>query len=703
MTKINSLAGEASGSFGLSKGRAYPLGASFDGAGVNFAIFSANATAIDLCLFTADGRKELNRIPLREREGDVWHIYVEGMMPGSLYGYRVDGPYAPDQGHRFNVNKLLIDPYAKQLVGGLKWSDALMGYRIGAGKEDISFDKRDSAFAVPKCMVINPTLSALISERPNVQDQDRIIYEAHVKGFTKQMPKVDAAISGKFLGLASDASINHMLKLGITTVELLPVQSFITDRFLAERGLSNYWGYQTIGFFAPDNRYLSNGRIYEFQMMVHRLHQAGLEVILDVVYNHTGEGNEFGPTISFRGIDNASYYTLDQNPRFYVNHSGTGNMLDLTHPHVLRMVMDSLRYWVEVMHVDGFRFDLGTILAREKNGFDPEGGFLDVIRQDPILAGVKLIAEPWDIGPDGYQLGRWPHPFLEWNDKYRDDVRQFWRGDDGLTPRFARRILGSAEIFDHNRRDAHSSVNFISAHDGFTLLDTTKFVEKHNEANRENNQDGHGANFSDNFGVEGDSEDTKILDLRQKRMRNLMATLLLSQGTPMLLAGDEIGNSQRGNNNAYAQDNDIGWINWREGDKEFLEFVSKLIALRKAHPSIKQLRFLHARTRTDGLSDLVWRMPNGLTPTNDDWNNPSWKSIGVEVRMAATACNAYLSDETLFMIFNAGLEIEFQLPVLQNSKKWVRILDTESNDFSEIACDQPMVKVSEQSIQIFKN
>lgn len=656
-----------------SAGRPWPMGASFDGEGVNFALFSAHAERVDLCLFSPDGRKELCRIPLRERDGDIWHVHVGGLTPGTLYGYRVHGPYAPEGGHRFNPHKLLIDPYARQLSGRLKWSDAMMGYKVGSNRADLSFDTRDSAFAVPKSVVVDPSFNWGPDRAPRTALHETVIYEAHVKGMTAQHPGVEKGLRGSYLGLASDAVLDHLVKLGITAIELLPVHAFLDDRFLVAKGLRNYWGYQTLGFFAPEPRYMSRGEVWEFQTMVRRFHAAGIEVILDVVYNHSGEGDELGPTLNFRGIDNRSYYRLRDGGRYYVNDTGTGNTLNLTHPMVLRMVMDSLRYWVEVMHVDGFRFDLASVLGREAHGFDPQGGFFDAIRQDPVLSRVKLIAEPWDIGPGGYQLGNYPHPFCEWNDKFRDGVRRFWRGDAGMVPDLAKRLLGSAERFDLGWRPATASVNFVTAHDGFTLQDLVSFTAKRNFANGEENRDGHGDNHSDNLGVEGPTADPLVRAARDLRKRNLLATLMLSQGTPMLLAGDEIGNSQQGNNNAYAQDNEIGWIDWARGDPKLMGFAARLIALRKGHRVLRQRRFLHGRERAvDDLPDVIWRRPDGATPRPEEWHDPAFRCLCVELRRAA---EGDLTDrEAIFAVFNAGHAQNLTLP--DTAPAWRLLLDT---------------------------
>ena len=647
------------------------MGATWDGGGVNFAVFSAHATGLELCLFSPGGRAELARIPFADREGDVWTLYVEGLQPGQAYGLRAHGPYAPEEGHRFNPAKLLIDPYARALEGRLRWSDALMGYKIGSNRGDLSFDTRDSAFAVPKAVVVDTAFDWGGDAPPGRSWSETVIYEAHVKGLTALHPGVERSIRGSYLGLASAPVIEHLQRLGVTAVELLPVHAFFDDRFLVMRGLRNYWGYNSIGFFAPEPRYGLRQPLNEFRMMVKRLHAAGIEVILDVVYNHTGEGDEFGPTLSFRGLDNRSYYRLHGGGRHYVNDAGTGNTLNLTQPAVLRMVMDSLRYWVEVCHVDGFRFDLASTLGREAHGFDPSGGFFDAIRQDPVLARVKLIAEPWDLGPGGYQLGGYPHPFAEWNDKYRDGVRRYWRGDAGMAPDLAKRLLGSAENFDHSGRSATSSVNFLTAHDGFTLQDLVSFTVKRNLANSEDNRDGHHDNHSDNLGVEGPTGDPAVVAARGLRKRNLLATLMLSQGTPMLLAGDEIGHTQGGNNNAYAQDNMVTWIDWAAGDAGMAAFVARLTALRRAHPVLRQRRFLHGRASGDGVPDVVWRRADGGPPGPGDWHDPAFRCLGVELRLAAQS----MSDGTdaVLAVFNAGPSVAFALP---DTAAWQIVLDT---------------------------
>jgi isoamylase len=658
----------------IQRGRHDRIGPVFDGDGVNFALFSEHATAVELCLFSPDGQRETHRLRLPERTGWVWHGRVPGLVPGQLYGYRVHGPYDPDQGHRFNPHKLLIDPYARRLTGHPRWSDALYGYNVGAKTGDLTCSTRDSARFMPKCVVEDPAFTWGRDRPPVVPASETVIYEAHVKGLTQL---AGVAHPGKFLGLADDRILDHLANLGITAIELLPVQAFLNDRWLVEKRLTNYWGYQTLGFFAPEPRYLAAGRIDEFQHMVARLHSRGIEVILDVVYNHTCEGNELGPTLSFRGIDNRSYYRLREHARYYEDQTGCGNTLNLEHPMVLRMVMDSLRYWVEVMHVDGFRFDLASTLARDGGGFQPNAAFFAAIRQDPVLNRVKLIAEPWDVGLGGYQLGAYPHPFLEWNDKFRDGVRRFWRRDWKPAPELAARITGSALQFDHSGRAATSSVNFVAAHDGFTLTDTVSYTHKHNEANGESNRDGHSQNHSDNMGHEGPTTDPQIVQARALRRRNLLATLFLSQGTPMLLAGDEMGHSQGGNNNAYCQDNAISWIDWARADRDLTAFTRRLIAFRRNHPILRQTLFLHSKARsTDGKADVLWWHPSGRRMEPADWEDPALAHVCVEMR-TASGTPAYADTEyALFLVFNSGGPLEVALPPAPLGQVWSRRIDT---------------------------
>ena len=661
----------------VSPGQPYPMGATLTAGGVNFAVFSAHAEKIELCLFTPDGRKELHRLPMRDRDGDTWHCHVTGLCAGSVYAFRAYGPYAPEQGHRFNPHKLLLDPYAKGLEGRLKWSDAVMGYRVGSPRGDLSLDTRDSAFAVPKAVVVDPSFDWGDDAPPAVPLNRMVIYEAHPRGLTMLHPGVPQALRGSYAGLADDTIVQHLLHLGVTTVELLPIHAFIDERFVTVKGLRNYWGYNSLAFFAPEPRYMAKGGLGEVQTMVRRMHQAGIEVILDVVFNHTAEGDEWGPTLSLRGLDNASYYRLADGGRRYVNDTGTGNTLNVAHPMVLRMVMDSLRYWVEHVHIDGFRFDLATVLGREVQGFDQGAGFFDALRQDPVLARVKLIAEPWDIGPGGYQLGAYPHPFAEWNDRFRDGVRRYWKNDAGMTRDLAARLLGSAEKFDHSGRAATSSINFLTSHDGFTLHDLVSYSVKRNGANGEDNRDGHGENHSDNLGVEGPSDDPVVQAARALRKRSLLATLMLSQGVPMLLAGDEIGQTQGGNNNAYAQDNEVSWLDWADADAGLMAFVARLTALRRDIPILRQSRFLHARARAaDGLRDVIWRRADGEEPSAQDWHDPAFRCLCVELRMAAEA-----EDDTrdaVLAVFNCGEAVPLTLPETapDTALCWRLILDT---------------------------
>jgi glycogen operon protein len=667
----------------VREGHAFPLGANWDGTGVNFALFSAHAQMVELCLFDIDGGKELERIELPEFTDEVWHGYLPDARPGTVYGYRVHGPYEPAAGHRFNPNKLLIDPYARQLVGEVKWDPAVFGYTLDSPDKDLSFDKRDSQAFVPKCRVIDPAFTWGAERRPQVSWDRTIVYEIHARGFTMRHPQIPAELRGTFAGLMRADVVDYVRRLGATTVELLPIHAFVDDHYLLDKKLRNYWGYNTIGFFAPQPRYLGTPFVNETKEMIAHFHAAGIEVILDVVYNHTAEGNELGPTLSFKGIDNASYYRLAPQPRYYINDTGTGNTVNLSHPRVLQMVTDSLRYWAEEMHVDGFRFDLATILAREPYGFDQGGGFLDSCRQDPVLSRVKLIAEPWDCGPGGYQVGQFSPGWAEWNDRYRDTVRAYWRGDEGKLAELAARLTGSADLFDKRGRKPWASVNFITAHDGFTLADLVSYNEKHNEANGESNRDGHGENLSQNYGVEGPTDDPEIRKVRLRQMRNMIATLLFSQGTPMLLGGDEFARTQKGNNNAYAQDNEISWIDWEGIDadrEELVEFTRRVIELRRDNPILRRGRFLSgAYNKELDVKDVTWLTPAGDEMTEVNWKDPMARAIGVllDGRAQPTGIRRRGTDVTMLLVMNSYHEaVVFRLPKVVGGKDWRVLVDT---------------------------
>ncbi|WP_299843162.1 glycogen debranching protein GlgX [uncultured Jannaschia sp.] len=675
-------------SFPIREGRPFPLGATWDGLGVNFALFSAHATKVELCLFDEAGQTELSRVELPEYTDEVWHGYLPEARPGTVYGYRVHGPYEPEVGHRFNPNKLLIDPYAKQLVGGLVWGPELFGYTLDHPDKDLSFDERDSAHMVPKCRVIDPAFTWGGERRPMVPWDRTITYEMHVKGFTALDDRVPEAQRGTFAGLGHAHVARYLRDLGVTSAELLPVHAFLDDSYLEEKGLRNYWGYNSIAFFAPEARYLHGNTVNEFKEMVNQFHHADIEVILDVVYNHTAEGNELGPTLSFKGIDNASYYRLmPDEPRYYINDTGTGNTVNLSNSRVLQMVGDSLRYWATEMRVDGFRFDLATILGREPHGFDENGGFLHACRQDPVLSRVKLIAEPWDIGPGGYQVGHFPPGWAEWNDKYRDTVRAFWKGEEGTMGEFAARVAGSADLFDKRGRKPWASVNFITAHDGFNLNDLVSYNEKHNEANGEENRDGHSNNHSWNHGVEGPTDDPEIAELRERQKRNLLATLLLSHGTPMILAGDEFGHTQNGMNNAYAQDNEITWLDRDEVGPEgssLREFVRRLIALRQAYPLLHRSRFLSGAYNAElDVKDVTWLDPNSNEMTDAQWTDPTAHCFGMllDGRAQPTGIRRRGDDATLLVVFNAHHDVvEFTLPEAPGGSRWMGLIDTNDPD-----------------------
>ena len=667
------------------EGRPMPRGATWDGTGTNFSIFSANATKVEVCLFDATGEKEIERVSLPEFTDQIWHGYLPGIHPGAPYGYRVHGPYEPEAGHRFNPHKLLLDPYAYAHMGELTWNPALFGYHMESG-DDRTFDERDSAPFMPKCTVVNQNFDwSGPRDRKAVPWDDTIIYEMHVKGFTKRHPAVPPALQGTYEGLATREVLTYLQSLGVTSVELLPIHTFINDDYLQTKGLSNYWGYNSIGFFAPDPRYAANrpDSVRECKEMIARLHDAGLEVILDVVYNHTAEGNELGPMLSFKGIDNASYYRLHPDrKRYYINDTGTGNTLNLSHPRVIQLVTDSLRYAVQQMHVDGFRFDLSTILAREPNGFDNQSGFLKACSQDPVLGTVKLIAEPWDCGPGGYQVGAFPPGWAEWNDKFRDDVRDFWRGESPATT-LADRLCGSASIFNHQGRRPWACVNFITAHDGFTLHDVVTFNEKHNEANGEENKDGSSHNRSWNCGAEGSTEDAGINALRDRQMRNLMATLLLSQGTPMLLAGDEFGRTQLGNNNAYCQDNEISWIDWSllETRSSLFRFVQQLVALRHRYPILRRNLFLTGQpAENPDVRDVTWiSAASGVPMDEEHWRDTTLRSFGMllDGRAPSTGRHQPGKDATVLVLINGHHEaVQFTFPTCVGASAWSLLVDT---------------------------
>ncbi|VWX58901.1 Glycogen operon protein GlgX homolog [Burkholderiales bacterium 8X] len=675
------------------EGVAHPLGATFTGDGVNFALFSAHATRVEVCIYDESGEHETARYLLPEYTDEVWHGFVPGLLPGARYGFRVHGPYEPLQGHRFNHHKLLLDPYARAYMGELKWGPELFGYTVGHPDGDLSFDERDSAPFVPKCVVVDSRFEWTQTAGVRIPHDQTVFYELHVGGYTHRHPSVPEPMRGKFAGMGQDAVLEHISSLGVTSVEMLPIQMFLNQPFLLEKGLTNYWGYDTIGFFALDPRYLAEPTIDEFKATVDRYHSYGLEVILDVVYNHTPEGNELGPTICFKGIDNRGYYRLmpegdgAPGPRYYINDTGTGNTLNLSHPRVLQMVTDSLRYWVTEMHVDGFRFDLATILAREDHGFDEGGGFLDSCRQDPVLSSVKLIAEPWDIGPGGYQVGGFPPGWAEWNDKFRDTVRAYWKGDEAMVPALAQCLTASGDRFNRRGRRPWASVNFITAHDGFTLADLVSYNEKHNEANGEDNKDGHSDNRSWNCGVEGPTEDEAVLALRARQSRNLLATLLLAQGTPMLLAGDEFGRSQQGNNNAYCQDSEISWIDWAaidERGRELQAFTEGLLHLRRDFPVLRRNRFLSGASYNDsGAKDLTWLTPTAEEMGELQWNDPQTRSFAVllDGRAPRSSVPVEADDASVLLVFNAWHEaIPFKLPAAPDGGGWHLLIDTANVD-----------------------
>ncbi len=675
-------------------GSPFPLGATCDEGGVNFALYSENATGVDLCLFD-EVRKDIEpvKIRMRERSHNVWHCYIPDLKPGQLYGYRVYGPYEPHNGHRFNPHKLLIDPYAKAISGTINWDNSLFGYEVGSPQEDLSFSEDDSAPFIPKSVVVESYFDWAGDKEPNIPYHKTIIYETHVKGLTILHKDIPENIRGTFAGLAHPVMINYLKELGITAVELMPIHHFVADRHLVEKGLTNYWGYNTIGFFAPDVRYSSSGvmgeQVTEFKNMVKELHKAGIEVIMDVVYNHTAEGNQMGPTLSFRGIDNAAYYRLTDDKRYYMDYTGTGNTLNAMMPHVLRLIMDSLRYWVTEMHVDGFRFDLAATLARELHSVDRLGSFFDIIHQDPIISQVKLIAEPWDIGEGGYQVGKFPPEWAEWNGKYRDCIRDYWRGAESMLGEFAQRLTGSPDLYQNDYRRPTASINFITAHDGFTLNDLVSYNEKHNEANGENNQDGESHNRSWNCGAEGPTDDVVVNELREQQKRNFIATLFLSQGVPMIVAGDEISRTQNGNNNAYCQDNEISWIDWEKADKSLLDFTKKIIAFYKAHPVFTRKGWFQGQPiKGVGVEDIAWFSPDAVEMTEENWNNDFAKSLAVYMNGLGVHSvgpkGERITDDSFYMIFNAYHDpLTFKLPPAKYGEYWIKVLDTHENFVSE--------------------
>ncbi len=670
-------------------GQPYPLGATWDGEGVNFALFSENATHVELCLFDRPrGAEEIARIPVRERTHRVWHCYLPDLRPGALYGYRVYGPHAPELGHRFNPHKLLIDPYAKALASGVEWNDALFGFVAQRPQDDLSFDARDSAPHAPKSIVIDSAFTWGDDRPPRVPWTQTVLYECHVKGTTYRHPLVPEKQRGTYLGLASDAFLDHLTKLGVTAVELMPVHQCIVERHLLDRGLTNYWGYHTIGFFAPDTRFSVGWRgeqVYEFKSMVKRFHSAGIEVILDVVYNHTGEGSHLGPTLSFRGIDNSTYYRLDPDrPRYYLDFTGCGNSLNMLHPRTIQLIMDSLRYWVREMHVDGFRFDLAPALARELHEVDRLGRFFAMVQQDPLLSQVKLIAEPWDLGVGGYQVGNFPAGWSEWNGRYRDTMRRFWRGDPGQVAELATRIAGSSDLYSPRRRHTFGSINFICCHDGFTLHDLVSYEHKHNEANGENGQDGHNENLSRNWGVEGPTDDAAVNDLRERAKRNLLATLAFSQGVPMITAGDEMGRTQRGNNNAYCHDSDVNWVNWNLSDAQhdLLDFARRVFAVRKANGVLRRRAFFRgAPIEGADAKDLTWFRPDGREMSGEDWSDGNRRTLGMLIHGQATddvdERGQLVTGNTLYLFLNADeAAVEVMLPTLEEPGLWREVMNT---------------------------
>lgn len=688
-------------------GKAYPLGATYDGSGTNFAIFSEVAERVELCLFDADGAE--TRVSLIEVDGFVWHGFLPAVEPGQRYGYRVHGPYDPAAGHRCNPNKLLLDPYSKAIDGDFDWDQSLFGYNFG---DPDSGNDQDSAPHMPKSVVINPFFDWDVDRPPSREYADTVIYEAHVKGMTQTHPEIPERVRGTYAAIAHPVIIEHLQKLGVTAIELMPVHHFANDSTLIDKGLSNYWGYNTIGFFAPDHKYTSSttpgGQVPEFKAMVRTLHEAGIEVILDVVYNHTAEGNHLGPTLSMRGIDNAAYYRLvDDDKRYYLDYTGTGNSLNVGHPHSLQLIMDSLRYWVTEMHVDGFRFDLAATLAREFYDVDRLATFFELVQQDPVVSQVKLIAEPWDVGPGGYQVGNFPPQWTEWNGKFRDTVRDYWRGEPATLDELASRLTGSADLYEHTGRRPVASINFITAHDGFTLRDLVSYNEKHNGANGEGNRDGESNNRSWNCGVEGPTDDPAINALRARQQRNFLATTLLSQGVPMISHGDELGRTQNGNNNGYCQDNEITWIHWDKADSDIMEFTRAVSELRAAHPVFRRRRFFSGRPvrhrGAEGLPDISWFRPDGTEMSDDDWEAGFGKSIAVYLNgqgiPGLDVRGQRITDDSFVLCFNAhDQSLDFTLPPAEFGSAWVPVINTA--DIASADGDEPKPIAAAGTLQV---
>jgi glycogen operon protein len=665
-----------------------PLGAHWDGEGTNFALFSERATGVELCLFDRpEDAVESHKIPLRQRTDQVWHAYLPDARPGQCYGFRVHGPYEPAHGHRFNPAKLLLDPYAKAIAGTIRWSDALSGYVVGHEDEDLVPDGRNSAGGMPKCVVVESAFSWGDDKPLHTPWNRTVIYECHVKGMTMRHPDVPEHLRGTYLGLATDPILDHLTRLGVTAVELLPVHHSASERMLVEKGLTNYWGYNTIGYFAPDVRYATGylgQQVSEFKSMVKRFHRAGIEIILDVVYNHTAEGNHLGPTLCFRGIDNLAYYRVDpENPRYYMNYTGCGNTLNLQHSRTMQLVTDSLRYWVQEMHVDGFRFDLAPVLGRDAVGFNPFGKFFDVIRQDPVLSQVKLIAEPWDLGPDGYQAGRFPIGWSEWNGKYRDTARAFWRGDPAQVPELASRLAGSSDLYAESQRPPQASINLVTCHDGFTLQDLVSYEKKHNEANGEDNRDGHDHNLSRNWGVEGPTDAPNIVRIRERLKRNFLATLAVSQGVPMLSHGDELGRTQQGNNNGYCQDDPLTWIDWNlsPAQRDLIAFTRHVLAIRAANPVLRRRTFFRSQSFEGQGQDLTWLRPDGQAMTAEDWAQAGNHVLGMLIRGQATdeldeRGRRFVGETILLLLNGGGRTRPFVVPPLERPGRWAELINT---------------------------